>query len=168
MREDDTALSELHSDIDVRVRAIRAARPDWPCCKGCANCCRSLADVPRLTGAEWILLREALAALAPERLAKISQAVARLAEEPSRPVTCPLLDPATNACPVYAQRPVACRSYGFYVQRDLGLYCKDIESGVAEGTLADVVWGNHDRIDHGLAKLGEARSLTEWFALWER
>jgi Fe-S-cluster containining protein len=44
---------------------------------------------------------------------------------------------------VYTQRPVACRTYGFYVQRKLGLYCRDIESREAEGALVDVVWGNH-------------------------
>ena len=38
--------------------------------------------------------------------------------------------------------PVACRTYGFYVQRDLGLYCRDIENRVAG--------------------LGEALPLTEW------
>ena len=59
---------------------------------------------------------------------------------------------------------MACRSYGFYVQRDLGLYCHDIESLVAEGKLADVVWGNHDAIDQRLTGLGESRPLTEWFA----
>jgi hypothetical protein len=63
---------------------------------------------------------------------------------------------------------VACRTYGFYVQRELGLYCRDIESRVADGTLADVVWGNHDAIDHRLAGLGEVRALTEWFEEWER
>jgi hypothetical protein len=49
------------------------------------------------------------------------------------------------------------------VQRDKGLYCHDIESRVAEGALADVVWGNHDGVDQQLAGLGESRSLTEWF-----
>ncbi|HRD88135.1 MAG TPA: YkgJ family cysteine cluster protein, partial [Accumulibacter sp.] len=33
--------------------------------------------------------------------------------------------------------------------------------------LADVVWGNHDAIDHGLASLGEVRTLREWFAGWQ-
>jgi Fe-S-cluster containining protein len=68
---------------------------------------------------------------------------------------------------VYAQRPVACRTYGFYVQRELGLYCQDIESRVTDGTLADVVWGNHDAIDHRLGGLGETLALTEWFERWE-
>ena len=51
-----------------------------------------------------------------------------------------MLDRADGACLVYAQRPVACRTFGFYVQRDLGLYCKDIESRVADGALTEVVW----------------------------
>ena len=82
-------------------------------------------------------------------------------------MVCPLLDESSGACPVYAQRPVACCSYGFFVQRDLGLYCHDIEKLVAEGALSDVVWGNHDAIDHRLAGFGETRPLTEWFARWE-
>lgn len=53
---------------------------------------------------------------------------------------------------------MACRSYGYYVQRELGLDCHDIETRVAAGTLADVVWGNHDAIDSRLAGFGEGRA----------
>ncbi len=168
MREDRIALFQLHDDIDARVRAIRAERPDWLCCKGCADCCRRLADMPRLAAAEWELLREGLAALPAERLEEIRRAVAALAERPAGPLVCPMLDQESNACPVYTQRPVACRSYGFYAQRELGLYCGEIESRVADGSLADVVWGNHDAVDRRLGDLGDIRSLTEWFADWER
>lgn len=156
-------LVQLHQDIDARVGAIREDRPDWPCSKGCANCCRRLAEIPTLTPAEWQLLQEGLAALPAEQHARVAEAMAALARQRSRPVVCPMLDPATDACLVYAQRPVACRSYGFYVQRDLGLYCGDIEARVADGHLADVVWGNHDAVDAHLARLGDKRSLTEWF-----
>lgn len=159
-----TTLTRIHLDIDARVASIRENHADWLCGKGCDNCCRRLAEVPQLTSVEWALLRQGLAALAPERLAEISRKMAALAEQNSRPLVCPLLDEASGACPVYAQRPVACRSYGFYVQRDLGLYCHDIEKLVAEGALADVVWGNHDVIDQQLGILGEKRPLTEWFA----
>jgi Fe-S-cluster containining protein len=162
-----TSLAQLHADIDARVQTIREDRPDWLCGKGCDSCCRRLADVPQLTRAEWDLLREGLAALPPERLQEIRINMAALSGQQSRPITCPLLDLATGSCPVYAQRPVACRTYGFYVQRDLGLYCHDIESLVAEGALADVVWGNHDAIDHRLAGLGESRALTDWFESWD-
>lgn len=62
---------------------------------------------------------------------------------------------------------MACRTYGFYVQRDQGLYCKDIESRVAAGSWTEVVWGNQDAVDHRLSALGETRDLTEWFADWK-
>ena len=159
-----TPLQQLHLDIDRRVGNIRENRPDWLCGKGCDQCCRRLAEVPQLTAAEWALLQEGLAALTADHLQEISRKISALADQPSRPIVCPLLDQTNGACPVYLQRPVACRSYGFYVQRDLGLYCHDIESLVAEGKLADVVWGNHDAIDQRLNGLGESRPLTEWFA----
>ncbi len=162
-----TPLEQLHSDIETRVQGIRAEHPDWLCGKGCDGCCRRLADTPQLTQTEWELLREGLAELAPQHLQDIRREVAAQADHQPRPLVCPLLDRASGVCPVYAQRPVACRTYGFYVQRDLGLYCGDIESRVADGGLADVVWGNHDAIDQRLAGLGETRSLGEWFAHWE-
>lgn len=162
-----TELAQLHADIEARAISIRENRSDWPCAKGCDTCCRSLADVPRLTMAEWRLLQEGLSSLAPERLRDIKRKTAALAEQHSRPVICPLLDETSGACPVYAQRPVACRTYGFYMQRDKGLYCRDIEARAADDGLADVVWGNHDAIDRRLAGLGETRSLIEWFERWE-
>ena len=160
-------LAQLHADIETRVKAIRDSHSDWLCRQGCDGCCRRLAEVPRITAEEWDLLQEGLAALPPERLREISQEIAALAGQVSRPIVCPMLDRADGACLVYAQRPVACRTFGFYVQRDLGLYCKDIESRVAEGALAEVVWGNHDIIDRRLCDLGEPRDLPEWFARWK-
>lgn len=157
-------LPRLHADIDARVHSIRESTPDWPCAKGCDGCCHRLADIPTLTEAEWKLLREGLAALPAEQRARIGREIAVLAESTVRPVVCPFLDRETGACPVYAHRPIACRTYGFYVQRDRGLYCQEIESRVASGELAHVVWGNHDAIDHHLTALGEKRPLTEWFA----
>lgn len=160
-------LVELHAGIDTRVRLIRESRADWPCAKGCDHCCRQLADVPQLTETEWALLREGLAALPHERLNEVRVEVAKLAADHVWPVTCPLLDRSSGACPVYLHRPVACRTYGFYVQRDLGLYCGEIEARVAEGGLADVIWGNQDAVDRDLAGLGEKRSLVEWFTQWD-
>ncbi len=162
-----TTLTRLHVDIDVRVQTIREDCSDWLCGKGCDSCCRRLADVPQLTVAEWDLLRECLTDLPPERLQEIRSNMAALTGQRSHPVTCPLLDLSTGSCPVYAQRPVACRTYGFYVQRGLGLYCHDIESRVDDGALIDVVWGNHDAVDRRLAGLGEIRALTDWFERWD-
>ncbi|TAN65848.1 MAG: YkgJ family cysteine cluster protein [Methylobacter sp.] len=161
-------LTQLHANIEARVQAISADNPDWLCRLGCDGCCRRLAEIPRLTAAEWDWLRDGLAALPPELLREIGRGIAALAEQTSRPIICPLLDQSAGACMVYAHRPVACRTYGFYIQRDLGLYCKDIESRVAGGALVGVVWGNHDAIDHRLLGLGDSRDLTEWFACWKQ
>ncbi len=161
---DMAGLSELHVTIDKRVQSIRDGHADWLCGKGCDSCCRRLAEIPQLTAAEWHLLQEGLAALPAESLWEIGRRMAALAG--SRPVVCPLLDRSTGACPVYHHRPVACRTYGFYRQRDLGLFCSDIENLAATGALDTVVWGNHDVVDRRLAAMGESRPLTEWFADW--
>lgn len=161
-----STLAQLHLEIAARVQVIRDGRPDWQCAKGCDGCCRQLADEPRLTAAEWDLLCQGLAGLPAGRLQHIRAAVAMFDGWRHGPLVCPLLDRASGACSVYAWRPVACRSYGFYVQRERGLYCRDIEERVAAGALADVVWGNHDAIDRQLAGLGEMRTLGEWFAGW--
>ena len=157
------SLDQLHQTIDARTVSIRSAVPEWLCGKGCDQCCHRLADVPQLTAAEWQLLVAGLAALEPTRLRQISQKIQALAEDKTRPVICPMLDLATGACPVYAQRPVACRTYGFYVQRELGLYCTAISSQVAEDALQDVIWGNQDAVDQALKHLGQVRPLTAWF-----
>ncbi len=89
--------------------------------------------------------------------------MAVLATQEIRPVVRPLLDQDTGACPVYAQRPVACRTYGFYVERDKGLYCHDIEARVSAGQLDDVLWGNQEGVNQQLKRLGETHSLVDWF-----
>ena len=157
-------LQNLHADIDARVNDIREGHPDWPCAKGCDACCRQLARLPQLTPTEWELLCPALVALPPEQLETIRRRMSTVAGQNATPVACPLLDEASGACPVYAQRPVACRTYGFYVQRGVGLYCQEIKAGVDHGELADVVWGNQEAIDRSLAESGETRALDEWFA----
>lgn len=162
-----TELLQIHVDIELRVQAIRSEHRDWLCRMGCDGCCRRLAQIPRLAAAEWELLCAGLAELPPEDLHEIGRNVAALALQSSRPLVCPMLDQAQGACRVYAHRPVACRTYGFYVERDLGLYCKDIEARVVDGALAGMVWGNQASIERGLDELGDRRDLTEWFELWQ-
>ena len=156
-------LTELHDDIDVRVHAIRLENPDWLCKMGCDGCCHRLAQIPQLTREEWTLLREGLATLSDEKQQEIRQNVATLSLQSPRLIVCPMLDKAAGACLIYAYRPVACRTYGFYVERDKGLYCHDIELRVEQGELNNVVWGNHDTVNRHLDKLGDKRNLVEWF-----
>lgn len=74
---------------------------------------------------------------------------------------CALLDRATGACSVYPVRPIACRSYGFYLARDGGRWCSAVEQ--TEGLTDAVVLGNHDALDRELSALGETRTLAEWW-----
>lgn len=157
-------LHPLHQDIDARVNDIREHHSDWQCRVGCDLCCRRLAEIPSLTCAEWDLLKTGLLTLTPAQLEAVREKMRVLAEQKTRPVVCPLLNESEGACSLYEYRPVACRTYGFYVQRDLGLYCSAIKAEVEQGKLEDVVWGNHDTIDRRLNALGDTRDLTDWFA----
>lgn len=161
-----TTLIQLQAEIDARVDSIRAENPDWLCRRGCDGCCHRLAEIPQLTAAEWAMLQQGLARLPQALLEDIYRNIAALEAPQTRPIVCPFLDLAAGACRVYSYRPIACRTYGFYVQRDKGLYCKDIESQVDSGALSEVVWGNQDVIDQRLKYTGESRELTSWFSGW--
>jgi uncharacterized protein len=153
-----TPIEQIHRDVEARVEAIAAAS-NWPCRKGCDECCRRLARAPEVSEDEWRLLEAAIAELPPDRGAEIRRRI-RASAGQSRPVVCPLLDEANGACLVYAARPVACRSYGFYAERDQVLGCARIEAISRERI--DVVWGNHQSLEQRLAALGPAKPLSEW------
>lgn len=147
----------LLEEIDDRTASIRESHGDWPCRKGCDSCCRSLARWPELTAPESALLAEGLAKLPFETQAEIRRRVAALGAEPMRPVVCPYLDPVEGACLVYDHRPVACRTYGYYRERENGLYCRIIEARVEAGEMEDVIWGNQESVDHWLKRAAAAR-----------
>ena len=153
-------LRVLEADIAERVRSLTGAHPEWPCRKGCDACCRRLAAPPRLTAAEWEQLREGMASLATEIRREIASRIDAMPE--AGPLTCPLLDRSGGICLVYEYRPVACRTYGFYRERDRGLYCEELHARVERGELGDPVWGNAAAIDSRLEACGETRTLREW------
>jgi Fe-S-cluster containining protein len=78
---------------------------------------------------------------------------------PQTPVVCPFLDQDAGACLIYEHRPAACRTYGFYVERDKGLWC----GRIASADTTDVVWGNQCAVDCRLDDLGPRINLREWF-----
>ena len=164
-------LHRIQRDVEARAREIAAARGDWPCRKGCADCCRSLAAEPRVSREEWIGIERALAAL-PLEVAEAARRRIREGAGPgrskARPVVCPLLDRETDACLVYEARPVACRAYGFYAEREAVLGCGRIEKISREReevVWGGTVWGNHAALEQRMEGLGEARELSAWLDL---
>lgn len=152
-------LPVLDQAIDERVNATRAEHAFWPCAKGCDLCCRSLPVLPTISRVEWERLEEALLAL--EAVAR-ADFVRRVREAPAKgPLTCPVLDRASGACRTYEARPIACRTYGYYTERDGGLHCGIVTEAVAAHE-AEVVWGNGEAVARTLRELGEARSLAAW------
>jgi len=149
-------LVSLQREIDARTAQIAASHGAWPCRAGCDFCCRNLAESPRLTWAEWESVSEGLAKLPNAIRAEIQQR----AEQPSR--VCPFLDRDAGRCLIYEYRPIACRTYGFYIERDRGLYCGQIEERVDAGEMSDVVWGNVAGVEEQLATMGEKIGLSDW------
>ncbi len=158
------ALPVLDAEIDLRVASIRAEHAYWPCQEGCDLCCRSLPHLPTISEVEWQRLRPAIDALASE----VREAVyARARAAPRRgPLTCPLLDPERGACLVYEARPIACRTYGYYAERDAGLHCERVTSAIAEhGETDAMVWGNGEAVASAMRAYGGPVSLGVWMGV---
>ena len=130
---------ELIQIVDAALADATRRSGDWLVCrKGCTQCCIGAFAINQLDAAR---LREGLATLElhdPERAARIRerarQSVARisvdfpgdastglLAEDQSseerfldfaNDEPCPVLDPETGACDLYASRPLTCRVFG--------------------------------------------------------
>jgi Fe-S-cluster containining protein len=149
-------LMQIQLEVHRRVTEIEAANPHWPCRKGCDDCCRSLAAPPRVTQEEWRRISASIPESDPRRKRIRESANA------TRPVVCPLLDTGSGSCTVYEMRPIACRAYGFYAERQFVLGCSRIEA-LAEGT-PDIVWGNQTALDARLSSLGESATFAEWQA----
>jgi Fe-S-cluster containining protein len=154
----------IFSMIDHRVEKMVQKRPDWLCHKGCDQCCRQLAEPPSLTAAEWTLLCEGLAQLTPTLQLQVGERIRALAQTPSGPLTCPLLDDTSGSCLVYDYRPAMCRMYGFYVSGMHNLWCDMLQEKYEAGAFDDVVLGNHCPIDRALQQhAGVTQSLPTWY-----
>jgi len=160
-----TRLYQIQEAVRQRAQEIASAHGNWPCRKGCDDCCRRLASVPRVSREEWHHIAAALDALPADTADAVRRRIAHAALV-ARPVICPLLDAASGACLVYEARPVACRAYGFYAEGRYVLGCSRIESMARQ--LPEVVWGNHAALEERLEALGTAASLADWLARQQR
>jgi len=154
-------LRVIQDEVRFRVEEMVAAHGDWPCRRGCDDCCRRLASVPTVTAPEWRAIADAIQLL-PVPTAKLIRERIQESSALSRPITCPLLDTRSGACLVYDARPVACRTYGFYVERTDVLGCNRIEA-IADQN-AHLIWGNHVAVEEKLSALGPASELHAWLA----
>lgn len=152
-------LHQIQRNVASRSHAIISAQPDWPCRKGCDECCRRLASAPRVSEEEWRLIAAAVEAL-PCEIADLVRRRIRESASATRPVVCPLLDTDSGTCLVYEARPVACRAYGFYAERQYVLGCSRIER--IGDKRRNVVWGNHAALEEELRELGPAAALSQW------
>jgi Fe-S-cluster containining protein len=137
--------------IDVALTsAIVRSGPHLACRPGCAQCCYGVFEISALDAAR---LRRGLAAASPEvkariearleatrahlgpffpgdvstgLLAKDEEAV-ELFEEWGHADACPILDPETQTCDLYASRPVLCRTFGPPIRND----AEDLDAGLA-------------------------------------
>src|SRR5579864_335150 len=130
---------ELIQIVDAALADATSRSGSWLACrKGCSQCCVGAFAINQLDAAR---LRHGLAELEshdPERAAHIRErarkSVARIAADfPGDPATgvlaedqesesrfldfandepCPVLDPETGACELYAWRPLTCRVFG--------------------------------------------------------
>ena len=155
-------LKILREEVASRAAAISGSAPGWPCRKGCDNCCRNLACLPELIEEEWASVEEGLAGLDAESLEIVEARLMGLRDGARPPHVCPFLDETSGACRIYAHRPMACRTYGFYVERGVGSYCGIIRERVENGDYAGVVWGNHEAVDARLEGMGPRVAMREW------
>lgn len=151
MSQSSQPLQSLDKQIEARVQAIRADRDWWPCRRGCDACCRHLAQPPELNPAEWARVDAAVASLPVSVQAMVEQKIEallrqRVEQTLSAAVVCPYLDEQEGACRIYDSRPLACRTYGFFVARDHDQYCGQIETEVHDRNDAAIVWGNAEAV----------------------
>lgn len=151
-------MQHLEAQIEARVQAIRADRDWWPCRRGCDACCRRLAHPPALSPAEWSRVDAAVAGLPVSVQAMVDQKIETLLRQSveqtlTAAVICPYLDEQEGVCRIYDSRPIACRTYGFFVARDHDQYCDQIETEVNDRGDAAIVWGNAEATRHAIERL---------------
>ena len=150
-------LIQIQQRVHNRVLATVSTHPTWPCHKGCGDCCRTLASEPHVSEPEW--QRIDLAIRAHPNAQALYDRIRAGAAQP-RPATCALLDTATGDCVIYQARPIVCRAYGFYAERDNVLACPGIADLAAQDSA--ILWGNHTALEADLATLGPARPFSAW------
>jgi Fe-S-cluster containining protein len=151
----------------------------WLVCKtGCTQCCVGVFAISQLDAARLQQGLDELERVDPERAAAVRErsrsAVARLSpafpgnaltgilaededsvmvfEDFANEEPCPVLDPATGRCELYASRPITCRSFGPPVRSEDGLgVCELCYHGATDEQIADCEMSvDPDDLEEGL------------------
>jgi Fe-S-cluster containining protein len=97
--------------VDAALAEAVRKSGDWLACRpGCCECC--MGPFP-ITEDDAARLRHGLRELEsrdPEGAARIRSRARRWSESDDEP--CPVLDPDTGTCDLYAARPLTCRTFG--------------------------------------------------------
>ncbi len=144
-------MNDLVQIVNAALTSAAARSGDWLVCHaGCSPCCHGVFEI---SGLDASRLRDGLAeapaevrervlarvAAARERLGPFfpgdlatgglsgDEEAVELFEEWAHADACPVLDPATETCDLYAQRPVLCRTFGPPIRNDH----EDAEAGLA-------------------------------------
>ena len=158
----------LYREIEDRCRETAESLPPWPCRRGCDDCCRRLAEPPRLVREEWRRIERGLRGLDPEIRSEIEDRLIAVAELETGPVVCPFLGLESGACRIYDHRPSTCRTYGFYQRRDGAAYCGIVQDHVDRDAAdspweSKIVWGRQESVDHRLQQVyGAPIPLRQW------
>lgn len=115
-----------------------------------------------MTELEWRQLRSSLAALEGTTRQNVMAKIRALTPGQGR-VVCPMLDLAEGACVVYDGRPLACRTYGYYVHDRDDKWCAQVTDHLVETAAPHVVMGNEAALERRLSRAsGPVRGLDEW------
>ena len=181
--------------VDIALADATQRGAEWLACKpGCSQCCHGVFAISMLDAAR---LRAGLCDLEvadPERAGRVRARVTAACEElatgyPGDPATgflfddeasqerfsefaneaaCPVLDPETQQCDLYAARPVTCRVFGPPVRTDDGIgVCELCYRGATNTQIeAGMLHLPEPDVEAALTEpLGPERTIVA-FALW--
>jgi Fe-S-cluster containining protein len=109
----DSGDRDLLQKVDAALAdGIRKSGVWLACRPGCNECCMGPFAITELDARRLRLGLAELEARDPTRAARIRERARLAVALPSEDEPCPVLDPETGLCELYAARPITCRTFG--------------------------------------------------------
>jgi len=151
-----STINNLKHSIQTTIDNILLQYNNWPCNKGCDYCCNNIEHMPYLTIEEIEMLNEGIKLLDKHVIENIKVKIKNLNEHFTH-FKCPFIS-SEGHCLVYDHRPIACRTYGFYISninKSKGLFCYKIQELESSNKLNHIIWGNYNVISTQLESMGK-------------